>query len=112
MNTFVPTEKNIAMRRGYKAMLTDKEAAEFEQALAPASLVEGMSRLIRWFIQQDDVIQGEVLGTIPESMRTDVARLMLQRMAAPDTAGKIDPNYSPPQREKRAAMSKIKPEKD
>ena len=40
------------------------------------------TRLLIWFELQDDVLQQAVLGQLPPSIRPDVARIVLERMAA------------------------------
>lgn len=39
-----------------------------------------VEKLIRWYVAQGDVVRGSILGTIPESVRVDVARLALERL--------------------------------
>lgn len=48
-------------------------------------------RLLKWFDAQADVVQQEILGTLPESLRTgDIAKIVLEKMAKEgDVAGKI-----------------------
>ena len=40
-----------------------------------------MSRLMKWFHAQPDTIQAAVLGRYPAGHETDIARLILRRMA-------------------------------
>jgi hypothetical protein len=40
-----------------------------------------LTKLIRWFVSQDDVVRATILETIPESLRADVARMALERAA-------------------------------
>lgn len=42
------------------------------------------SRLYEWFAGQDDAVRASILGTIPESMRTDVARIWMERESKRD----------------------------
>lgn len=42
-------------------------------------------RLLQWLQSQDDVVRSAALGTLPESLRPDLARLLLERMARPET---------------------------
>ena len=43
-----------------------------------------MSRLVEWFTQQPDTIQASVLGRYPREIESDVATLILRRMAGRD----------------------------
>jgi hypothetical protein len=42
---------------------------------------EGVRRLFAWFCDQPDVIRAAVLGQLPKSVSSDVARMVLERMA-------------------------------
>lgn len=42
------------------------------------------SRLYEWFSGQDEAVRASILGTIPESMRLDVARLWMERESKGD----------------------------
>lgn len=44
--------------------------------------IELLSRVVSWYCQQDDVVRGAVAGIIPPSVAPDVARYVLERMAA------------------------------
>lgn len=50
---------------------------------------EFFRRLVAWYSSQDEVSRGVMLGTLPQSITTDVARVMLERIAA----GGAAPNY-------------------
>ena len=52
------------------------------------SQVNSVNRLIEWFCDQDDVTRAAVLGSIPESLRPDVARTILEKMARTALAGR------------------------
>jgi len=39
------------------------------------------SRVIEWFSDQQDVVQAAVLGLYPEDIRSDVATMILKKMA-------------------------------
>jgi hypothetical protein len=41
-----------------------------------------MSRMVEWFAEQDQTIQAVVLGCYPGEIESDVAKLILKRMAA------------------------------
>ncbi len=43
---------------------------------------EFFRRLLRWYSAQDDVVRGTVMATVPESVAVDVAKLVLERLAA------------------------------
>jgi hypothetical protein len=43
---------------------------------------EFVSRVFRWWAAQTDVVRGSILESIPSSVRVDVARLVLEKMAA------------------------------
>lgn len=40
-----------------------------------------MSRLIEWFADQDDVVQRGAMGHLPPSMKEEIVRLALKRLA-------------------------------
>lgn len=42
---------------------------------------DALVALVAWWCDQDDAVRGSILGNIPASMRVDVARLALQRIA-------------------------------
>lgn len=39
------------------------------------------SRLVEWFAEQPDIIQAGVLGLYPQSVKQDIGRLILTRIA-------------------------------
>jgi hypothetical protein len=43
--------------------------------------VAATSRLVEWFCEQQDVVQAAVLGLYPEDIRSEVATMILKRMA-------------------------------
>lgn len=57
-------------------------------ALTSLSKTKGMtqvavlSRLVNWFATQPDTIQNAVLGMYPAAISVDVAKLILEKMAA------------------------------
>lgn len=76
-------QKNIDEKeRALKGRLTDDEFQAFNDARDPVSSIDAISAMVRWFNQQDDVIRKEILGILPKEYRRDIARLMLERMAA------------------------------
>ena len=40
-----------------------------------------MSRLVEWYAQQNELIQAAVMGHYPRDIESDVAKLILKRMA-------------------------------
>lgn len=44
-------------------------------------MTEFVARLLEFFAAQDDVIQGYMLGTMPNSIRSDVAAMLLKQEA-------------------------------
>lgn len=56
----------------------DMLRAVSEKEDMPESAV--LSRILRWFGRQDEVIRREILGQMPRSVRRDVARMILRRM--------------------------------
>jgi hypothetical protein len=40
-----------------------------------------MSRLVEWFSKQDLTMQSAILGRFPSELKTDIAKLLLERMA-------------------------------
>jgi hypothetical protein len=49
-----------------------------------------LSRLVEWFANQPEMIQGAVLGHYPKEIEADVARLILKRM----TGAPVKPTLS------------------
>ena len=49
-----------------------------------------MSRLVGWFVQQDETIQTAVMATLSEGAMSQLAKQMLKRLASerPESAGK------------------------
>lgn len=45
------------------------------------SQIELASRVYQWFSQQDESVQAAILDLLPRGIRSDVARLLLERMA-------------------------------
>jgi len=43
--------------------------------------VAATSRLVEWFAQQQDVVQAAVLGLYPQDIRSEVATMILKKMA-------------------------------
>jgi hypothetical protein len=49
-----------------------------------------MSRLVDWFIQQDEIVQLGVLGVLSPDLISPLARRLLERKSVPDSAKKRD----------------------
>lgn len=84
---------DVAKRDFVKIQLTPAAKAKFE-ALYDAkgmSQIKAATRLVEWLLDQDEVVQDAVLGTLPKSIRVDVARLVLERMGAGDASRELDP---------------------
>lgn len=45
------------------------------------SQIELASRVYQWFAYQDEAVQVSILDLLPRGIRSDVARLLLERMA-------------------------------
>lgn len=64
------------------------ELSESAKKVVDGYAALGMSRravvekILTWFSEQDDAVRATILGTIPESLRADVARLYMGRLAA------------------------------
>ena len=73
-----------ARRRNLPISLNDGAQEVLKQARRDSGMpmTEILERVLRWFAAQDDVVRATVLGSIPEALRVDVARLTLERMAA------------------------------
>lgn len=56
--------------------LVDTECTKF--GFSRKAVVES---LVKWYASQEDVVRASIMGSIPESMRVDVARMALERMA-------------------------------
>ncbi len=59
-----------------------KQAIERVCARYGMTQIELASRLYTWLAEADEVTQAAVLGILPDTVASDVARLVLQRMAA------------------------------
>ena len=46
-----------------------------------------MSRLVGWFVQQDDIIQTAVMSTLSDSAMSQLAKQMLKQMASERPSG-------------------------
>jgi hypothetical protein len=44
--------------------------------------VAATSRIIEWFTAQNDVVQAAILGLYPKDIRSEVAEMILKKMAA------------------------------
>ncbi len=66
----------------YTIQLTEGTHDEFEKIHMRTGMTKKaiIERLFVWFSQQNEVIQSEVLGLLPESIRADIATRILQRM--------------------------------
>lgn len=45
--------------------------------------IAATSRLVEWFAGQSELVQAAILGQYPSEIESDVARLILQKMANP-----------------------------
>lgn len=48
--------------------------------------IAATSRLVEWFAGQSELVQAAILGQYPSEIESDVARLILQKMATPTGA--------------------------
>jgi hypothetical protein len=48
--------------------------------------IAATSRLVEWFAGQSELVQAAILGQYPSEIESDVARLILQKMANPASA--------------------------
>ena len=82
------------------------------------SRAEALERLLAWVAESDDVVQAAVLGSLPESIAPDIARLVLEKMATPGasssrSASKVmkltdaDPPRQSPGQTRRQAAKKL-----
>lgn len=76
-------EKREGPRNVVSVPLYDKEEAIVVQFIAETGMskIEFFSRLLKFFSEQDDVIQRQILGINAKSIEVDVAELMLRKMA-------------------------------
>ncbi len=86
-----------------------KEAIEKVRAWNGMTQKELVGRLVSWFGRQDRVIQQVILGQIPEQIAPDVARLMLQRLAAgqPSTGDRLRAADGPAEAESASLVGEI-----
>jgi hypothetical protein len=49
--------------------------------------ISATSRLVEWFAGQSELVQAAVLGQYPAEIEGDVAKLILQKIANPSSAG-------------------------
>jgi hypothetical protein len=85
VNLYIVTKtKRIVMNIEIPSDAMDVIDAECERTgMAKRDFV---SRVFRWWGGQSDVIRGSILGHLPESVRQDVARIVLERMAGEASA--------------------------
>ncbi len=71
-------------RDGFKIFLdaTEKKRLDELRDRVGMSQKEAATRLVRWFLAQDDVIQKTILRLLPQGMESDIARLILEKMTA------------------------------
>jgi hypothetical protein len=96
---FLKIQVAPAEREAFTAVYTDKGMTQ----------IEATTRLVRWFLDQDEVVQGTILRSIPQSVRVDVARLALERIAAEDDDRPIRLDSSSQRRASRSA-ARAKPD--
>jgi len=85
------TTEVMKTRDGVKIFISETEKASLDRLLNDLGMkqTEAGTRIFRWFLKQDDVIQRKVLGLLPESVEADVAEIILGRMAKRDRSGRI-----------------------
>ncbi len=44
-----------------------------------------LSRVVRWFVVQDEIVQASILGLLSEAALGDLSRVLLTRLASGDT---------------------------
>lgn len=69
-------------RKSVKVNVTDEELSAFGEAHAPTTQGEAVARLMRWFTGLDWASRKAIMGEMPEDLAPDIARLVLERMAA------------------------------
>lgn len=81
----------VMAREGVKIFLTDGELAKFKAVYDGLGMKQkdAGTRIIRWFVGQDDDVQKAVLEMLPKGYEVDILELMLarrrsQRAAAED----------------------------
>ena len=47
-----------------------------------------LSRIVRWFVNQDEIVQASILGLLSEEALGDLSKVLLARMA-----GKVSPDH-------------------
>ncbi len=52
------------------------------------SQIELASRVYQWFATQDETVQVAILDLLPRGIRSDVAKMLLERIAAEDRPAK------------------------
>jgi hypothetical protein len=67
-----------------KVRITDAAKKIIERSSDDFGLTEIalFSRLVDWYSRQDDVVKRAVLDMLPPEYRTDIAKLVLERMAS------------------------------
>lgn len=58
-----------------------KEALDALCQLRGMTQIAVMSRLVKWFFKQDELIQASVLGLLSDESQRELARRLLQRLA-------------------------------
>lgn len=69
-------------RPNFKADISPAERDEWDAAIEHHGLGQSkaVGRMIRWFIQQDEVTQKHVLATLPSSLSPGTARAIIDRV--------------------------------
>lgn len=91
ISTLMSMKKNSdATDHSLKVRLTAEEIDRFAQSYYPIPKSEAVTRIVRWFMGQPDVVRKGVLGTLPEGMDFELAKAVLENAggrAAEEAAG-------------------------
>lgn len=72
-----------------KAKLSPAEARAWLKSVKPASSVDGLTIVIKWFVAQDDVVRKAILGMLPKGYEAHVAQMELERIAKKPGGGTL-----------------------
>lgn len=75
-----PREKRYSMNINARPQTQEIIISESERT--GMDRTELVTRILDWFARQDEGLRAMILGILPESLHVDVARAILEKMAA------------------------------
>lgn len=87
----VPRKKSSAPRRSLKPRLDDESWDSYQSLAGSGTLVELDTNVLTWLLRQDPRVQHAIAKGLDLLVPPVAAELALERLANPDTAGRIGP---------------------